>query len=449
MVNTAINLSQLSLPQLLIDYVFPLFLFGLSAALIFLRPSSLLVLLAFAVPFSYMKNLQSGGMYYSPEVIILAYIFVLVINYCGKREVTIVDFGRFVIRDRLFVIVLPFFTFLVLSAFPYKSLSFVKEIVRWLEVFGVMIISRHVITEKKALTHILWALTIAGGLEGLIVIIEVIAGNPIYPERAVGTFGNPNPLAAYLALIIPVTLGMSLHFKGLKQQITLVSILVICGTAFWFTFSRGGWIALGLAWLGMVLFTKERKHLIAVSGGLGAAIAILIVSSHELHGGMQFSSRLAHTTGIRVRMETARVGVGIAQGNLLFGIGAGNFKSFVKNPPAKYVNQTRVLPPAVLMNDLHNLYVQVLVETGIFGGASFLFCLGWVLFHLLKGTLKMRERQDYALQLGLVVGVGSFAVNNILGVFFVHGMGLLWGMLIGLGFGLLKLNGVGTEDGEK
>ncbi len=184
--------------------------------------------------------------------------------------------------------------------------------------------------------------------------------------RAVSTLENPNMLGEYLVLILPIAGAMLIgRGEGLRR---LHAFLCICamGACLIFTWSRGAWLAL-IAAVMMFLFMWHRRSVWLVLAGI-ASIPILpailpasILSRITSVGNMADSS-----TSYRVYIW--RAAVHMIRDNFLSGIGIGE-GAWYRIYPAYAYQGVEVAPHA------HNLFLQILIETGICGIFVFLLFL--------------------------------------------------------------------------
>jgi len=66
-------------------------------------------------------------------------------------------------------------------------------------------------------------------------------------SRVSGTFGHPNSLAGYLVMLILINLSLFWAPISAKVKLALWPTLLLMSTALILTFSRAGWLALGIA----------------------------------------------------------------------------------------------------------------------------------------------------------------------------------------------------------
>lgn len=174
-------------------------------------------------------------------------------------------------------------------------------------------------------------------------------GNEVWLFRlcGLGIFHDPNDLSLLIAITAIIAVYFLLDRRlGPARALWLVS-LAIMGTAYFFTFSRGGLLALGFA--GMVwLASRYGGKVAAALGAIGIAAVPVVLSRHasiSLSSGTGQDRIQAWSDGL-VLLKSAR---------LFFGIGEG-----------EYGNAVGLVA--------HNSYVHSFVELGMFGGAVFFGC---------------------------------------------------------------------------
>ncbi len=202
-------------------------------------------------------------------------------------------------------------------------------------------------------------------------------------RRAVGTLDNPNMLAEYLILVIPIAVSMLVgRGEGLRRFQAFVSIAIM-GACLILTWSRGAWLALMIAALIYVLMWHHRSIWL-IFGGIAALPVIItflpssIVSRFTSIGNLSDSS-----TSYRVYIW--RAVVEMISDNTWSGIGIGEGAWDRVYPLYTYIG-VEAAPHS------HNLYLQIWLELGVIGllaFAVFIFMLcqsGFTLFSRLSGN---------------------------------------------------------------
>jgi len=182
-------------------------------------------------------------------------------------------------------------------------------------------------------------------------------------------FAGENGFAAFEAQFCLLALAFYSFAKKLWIKAALLFVVLTCGYCILFSFSRGAYIAvlIGTAYLGML---KNRKLLVMLALLLTVWTSVVPVAVQErINGTYDANGKLEQSSADRV--ELWQDALQVAGHNMIVGTGYFTYK---------YMN--RVGP----FHDTHNLYLKVLVETGIIGVILFvtlllkLFLAGWKLY---------------------------------------------------------------------
>ena len=201
-------------------------------------------------------------------------------------------------------------------------------------------------------------------------------------DRATGTVGDPNELAAALLVGLAVGAGFAVA-RGSSWPLRLGGLLAVplCAAGIFLSVSRGGLIALGITLAaGTVASGRWRVAVTAlfvtlVAGGVLYFTQVAPLPARE---------RVLTADGGSGRSEIWKVGLRIVRAHPVKGIGAGNFE----HAAAHYVLQSGVIHASNLVfssdpKAAHNTYLQILTEMGVLGLLLFLtviiVCLGCAL----------------------------------------------------------------------
>lgn len=184
--------------------------------------------------------------------------------------------------------------------------------------------------------------------------------------RVFSTFDNPNVLAEYLIMLIPLSMALLLGSqKRTNRALALVTLTssVLCLV---FTWSRGAW--LGFIFGVLVFLLIYSKKILAALFGLCALIPFLpfvlpdsIINRFSSIGNIADSS-----TSYRVNIW--RGVVRMLEDHWFTGIGTG-LPAFSKVYPAYSLSGIESAPHA------HNLFLQIITEHGVFALLIFLVLL--------------------------------------------------------------------------
>jgi len=337
---------------------------------------------------------------------------------------------------------IPFVLCIMLSAIKSIELSLtVKEIVRWLELIVIYCLTINLINDDKKMRVVLYSMFLTMAVVSVfgVVAIDYVAQD----TRASSFFYNPNPLAGYANLIIPVTFGMLMTSVCLRERITL-GIFTVISIIIWFlTFSKAGWLSLIMTMILVFSLTKIiKKRVVTVLVAFFAisAIAILLLPSN-----INIKSRFMETATLNAvkgslgaRALGYSIGLNMVKDDLILGIGIGNYPLLIKKYTKVYESTHYLQVYEAAHHHLHNLYLQIFVETGIMGLSAFVFWLVCIVKYLVNSLKSLENSRHYWLFVGLMGGVIVYLFNNLADVLTVHGIHLQWGIILGLAVVLIQ-----------
>jgi O-antigen ligase len=256
--------------------------------------------------------------------------------------------------------------------------------------------------------------------------------------RVFATLGQPNWLAAYLAILIPLTIVYLLWAKNKRQLIYYLILNTIYFSCLLFTGSRSGFLGLGLA---LVVFWSlsffNRHHQTKVLKPffiLNALYLILVVlfgsPFAQLNQYLPFKPKAAVVTvssGPQLEVggtESGKIRQIVWQGAWeifrhypLFGTGVETFAySYYNFRPVAHNN---VSEWDFLYNKAHNEYLNYLSTTGAVGLGAYLLFIAWFIaqvFSILKKELASADNLNtYYLLLATFSGWLSILVSNFFG----------------------------------
>lgn len=213
--------------------------------------------------------------------------------------------------------------------------------------------------------------------------------------RVFATFGQPNWLAAYLLTSLPLALALFLSNSSRRLQSLLWLSVVLQFAAFWYTFSRSGWVGLIVLIVLLVIFlpwSKLRQQWLPLLALVLACAAITLTSldtasqraSTSLEAG-DFDS----STG-QLRLLVWQSALQLIPLRPLLGSGPETFPyAFLAVRPAA-LNQTTEWN--FLYNKAHNEQLQTVTDRGLLGLASSLAILGALLFTLFRNPPSSASR---------------------------------------------------------
>ena len=432
---------------------------GLGFALALLRwPVLGLYALALVIPFNAVARVPLGPASIGPtDLLVAAAFFAWFLRFTAR-----LDARR---PAPLLWLILPFLTILLYSTLAARSLiAALPELVKWAEVAVVYWLGAQLISPRHRLPLLLTLLT-AGSIEALIGIRQFVF--QIGPEayllgrflRAYGTFGQPNPYAGYLGLLLPVGVSLSLWALGavFSNQYSIISVqwmrsrrwarvglmLVIAGMT--------GVIGLGIivswsrgAWLGVMASTATVLALSSVWGlGLLLALAAGLVMlwpvlPASITARFADAARLFGTWDVRgVPVTDANFAIlervahwqaawEMFADHFWLGVGVGNWD-------VVYPDYAIGIWKAPL-GHAHNVLFHFAAVAGVFGALSYLWLWLGSLWTAFRASLR-RSGLDKAIAIGVTGMWVHLSVHNQFDNLWVQGMPLV----IALGMALLPL----------
>jgi O-antigen ligase len=353
-----------------------------------------------------------------------------------------------------------FIGILVISALGAPNpLVSAKEILRWCEVLGILVLTASICQrslDRYVVTFLLLFGMIAESLLGWLQFLLRRGPDGFRIGsflRAYGTFGQPNPFAGYLVMVLPVAFGLIIWLRGRpsegyfprKTALYLFQVAVVASgvgfVAMLMSLSRGALLGLGAAALVLVaMYTRKGGVIVAglVSLGLvltfGMTTSLLpAVVSDRITQVWQFvgwfdAARVVPTPqnwAIVERMAHWQAGWNMYFANPIFGVGPGHYAMAY---PDYRVNDFWKDP----LGHAHNLYLNVMAEEGFLGITTYL--VQWVSWSAvaLAGFTRSRTNADRALAAGVLASLVGVAVHNLFDNLTVHGLGIETGLLLGL-----------------
>ena len=252
--------------------------------------------------------------------------------------------------------------------------------------------------------------------------------------RATSTFGGPIYLAAYLIMVLPITLYLAIRSFAVKNiSGTLLgafySLIILCQIyGFWVARSRGPMIGLLTAFFFFTLIygALKRKKMIVV--GLialvlctGTLLVLLNLPNSPLESTKKhfgFLGRITTTTGeagrtIQVRKTTWNGALSILRSNptrLAFGHGLESlFFLYHRHTPPDFA---RFEGSIAIPDHSHNETFDLLITGGIFGLIVYLFILIMIIYAVFKWLGLIAVTRDRRLFIGLLIG--TFGVGLLI-----------------------------------
>lgn len=301
------------------------------------------------------------------------------------------------------------------------------EVYRWAAAAGVYVIARSVILRWEDIRTVLYGVAIgviATGIDQLQNVIELMntrGSLPLELYRAMGAFGVPNPLAAYIEFTIPVFLVFALlgFQRRLRERIGIdfwvISILTsgFGVLTLGLTQSRGGMIGMAAA-LAMVFFILPRRiQLISVLAGVvlvGGFILTPIGQSQldRFEGVFEDNGALVRTEhgGTWGRASLWQAGIEMIQDKPFTGIGPGEYDYHYREYVPEWIDRSP-------RGQAHNGWLQMGAQAGIPGIFAFMVWLIASVVALVGAARRATDEIGHLLAWGALAVMLAFTLHSL------------------------------------
>ncbi|MDM8536282.1 O-antigen ligase family protein [Desulfobacterales bacterium HSG17] len=301
----------------------------------------------------------------------------------------------------------------IFSTHQYTSIQSILLQLNYIAVFYLVI---HTIGTRSQFRQIVYVILGVGTFLSVFGLIKQSGFNP-FPwweytnigqniRRLSATYGNPDHLAGYMEMAIPVGLGFLI--TGIKEgkRVLLVFAVLLMVTALIFSMSRGGWIGLllGLFFMAIILIQSQYFKYKKITAGLilcFLVIALVIISSTDVV--MRAKTFEQGEDVVDNRVTVWKGILDMIPDYALLGSGPGTF-AFVF---------TQYQPPGLRAHFTmaHNDFLHFLSELGF----AFIIIAVWIiLMFYWKGLKKMQKKSRLVrgVTLGSMSGITAMLIHS-------------------------------------
>jgi O-antigen ligase len=301
-----------------------------------------------------------------------------------------------------------------LTANPYLTRT---ELLKLISFFIVFFLTAQAFRERSDLQMLAWFLVFLGfGVSLLGIIQHFTAEGKIYWFRELtvggdpfGPFVNRNHFAGFVELVLPVGLAL-LVFRGLRTDaFSMVGLLTIVPLgALILSASRGGIVSLAFELGVLVVLARSRKRpegpRIAAIAIVGLAAIALIVWMGAGKAIERFSTVHSGDVSIGRRVTMFRGTLHVFLDHPIVGSGLGTLVAVYPRYETGYDGR--------VVDHAHNDYVEILADTGIFGGFCCVAFL-WILFREARRNFELEQGHfSRALHAGAITAVSGLLLHS-------------------------------------
>jgi O-antigen ligase len=297
------------------------------------------------------------------------------------------------------------------SAFPtgyqYNGLASGLELFRAATAFTIYFIALAMVRGSRDRTRLTWAVVLALLAES---VVTIAMGRNGRGGRAMGSLGQSNDLGAYLAMFTAFAAAMIPAARSWWTRL-LATASVVAGTfACILSVSRGGILALALAFVFVALRTSRVMALL---------LAVVVVTSplwapdylkNRMTGTqveVQGADEMELENSAQLRVDTWRAVVQVVSEHPLEGVGFTGL--------GYVLPQTGQALGVEVKDSAHNTYLRCLAEMGLLGLVVFVMILWRCMKLSLDGARAATTRFDRQLAVGLGAATIALAVSCAFG----------------------------------
>lgn len=279
-----------------------------------------------------------------------------------------------------------------------------------------------------------WAILTAGLFMATISVFQQFSGtfgnpywgfaqvslNSVYGNRLSGPIGDPNYFAQIMVVLLPIALDRIWNEKNVFLKILAVWISFAAFLTVIYTYSRGGFLAMVVAFALMGLSRQSRFPFIIVG------LMVFIITFQFIPPNYQdrISSILnifpsGQTVGYTDQSFQGRTSENLVAWNMfrdnpVLGVGVGNYNTYYQIYARKLGLEWRTTDRSA-----HNLYLEVAAERGILGLIVFGGIIAFTLMRVFKAGKKfmLSGQSDFA---GLAGALGISFMTYLTASIFLH-----------------------------
>ena len=292
------------------------------------------------------------------------------------------------------------------------------------------------VRRRPQISRLLAAVVVVGFIVAMVGILGKAAPNGKVlwlrdpPTGAIpfGPFVNRNHFAGYLAMVVPVALGMMIATRNRDKRVLLGFASAVMAVAVLASASRGGAASLaagGIAVGLMLVASKSAKKnvfplavvgCLALVGAMAVGIEPLLSRSSEI---------VRPASGEEYRLGVWKDTTKMIADFPLLGVGLGCFRHVFP--------MYKTLPVQLTFSHAENDYLQLLAEVGIVGFGIGIVFLAIMLRYAWRGLKGRRSTYSRGILIGLAGAVTVMLVHSLVDFnLHVPSNGLLFAMLLGL-----------------
>ena len=277
------------------------------------------------------------------------------------------------------------------------------EVLQYVSYGIVLLIAAECVRDEDSRKKFAFALIVFGALYAFFALAQALTPNgkifwsytPRFHGSIYGSYVNHDHYAGLMEMLVPIPLVVSMGhlFSGGKRALVVFCAVLMASTIF-LSGSRGGMIAFVLEIVLFATLTLMQRRNPRVALGVVAG-CVLVLAFLVFLGKGQVLGRLGDL-GPGIRLDMTKDSIRMFLQRPVWGWGLGTFPTVYPTYRSFYTN--------LFINEAHNDYAQLLVETGLLGFALMLWFLTCLYRRGLPTSRRWEFKWDGALSLAALVG---------------------------------------------
>lgn len=304
---------------------------------------------------------------------------------------------------------------------------------------ALVIVMVNSIKTKEELNRIITLLVFSATIVALIGLYQYVAGveidaawvdvenNPDIKARVFSVFGNPNVLAEYLIMMIPLSISLMWYSKKIYKKVLFLGTSLILILAIVLTMSRGGWLGFAFSALVFILLV-DRRFLLSIIPITLAGVYLL----PQTYLNRILSIGNFNDSSNAYRLKMWEITMEIIGDFPLAGVGFGHlpfkqtFETYIRTMPTYHA---------------HNTFLEIAAELGIPGLIAFLLIIFVVFKYSIKELISKDHTYITIISAGVLSGLaGVLAHGAVENVLYLTRIIFSFWIMIGFLLVLLRLN---------
>lgn len=249
--------------------------------------------------------------------------------------------------------------------------------------------------------------------------------------RVVSTFENPNVLAEYLIMVLPLMLALFIVRKSSGGRFTLFVCAACTAACLVYTWSRGAWLGFLIGLVIFLMMYSKNTLAVMLFGALGIPFLPFVLPESITQRFLSIGNLGDSSTSYRVYIWQGVINM--LKDYFPSGIGIGN-DSFKLVYPLYALSGIETAPHS------HNLYLQIAVELGIVGLIVFI----GVMFFYVQSCFTLHtseQRQTKLLSAGILCGMLAVLAQGMTDyIWYNYRVFLMFWLMLGLGAAVRKIH---------